>query len=850
VRLLALITWPYVRRHAFRTCLTTIGVVLGIAVFVGMHTANQRVVAAFSDTIDRIAGKTDLQITAGEAGFPEDVLEAVQAIPSVRVAVPVIEAIAGSRLEGVGDLMILAVDMTGDRSLRAYDFEGGEDDVLDDPLVFLAQPDSLIVSKELASTHGLSVGSHLVLETALGDRQFTVRGIMKPQGLATAFGGNLAVMDVFAAQRMFGRGRTFDRIDVAIQSGVTVKQVERDLAAALGPGYEVQPPASRSQQASAMVAGYSTVVNLSSAFALFIGMFIVHSSFVTAVTQRRHEIGILRALGATRTQIRRLFLAEGLMLGLIGSAIGVAIGTLVARAVTTVFAQLAAELYGVAQQPARVAFDNRILMLAALVGTATSVIAAVLPATQAARIEPIEALQQNPASARSNRRARQRVTLFGVLTLSAIALVATPGPRWLAYGGYLLTIVAALVIAPVLSGGLVRLLRPVLRAWWPVEGSLAGDSLLQAPQRTSGAILALMFSLAMAIAFAGMAGASYASVTQWLDATLNCDLFIMPSQRLDLRTTRFPADMADEIAAVPGVSRVQRYRNSRASFQGRPVMVAALEMASVAQTARPHPVAGHRDLMYTEAAAGRGVLVSENLAQLQHLTLGEQIELPAPGGVIRLPIVGILPDYTDQQGTIFLDRALFVKFWRDDAVSDFRVFVTPGSNVADVRRRIMERYAGRRHVFVLTNEEGRRYVLRIADGWFRLVDVQIGIAVLVAILGIVNALTVSIADRRREIGVLQAVGALRRQVRRMIWLEAMSIAVIGLVLGAGLGAVMLRYLLDVMARDAFGLHLEYLFPAGTVAILVPVMLVVAVVAALWPSETAVRTSLVEALEYE
>jgi putative ABC transport system permease protein len=202
-----------------RTALTVGGIVLGVAVFVAMHTANRSVLVAFSQTIDRIAGRTELQITAGEAGFPEDVLEAVQTTPGVRVAVPVIEAVVESNLPGQGTLLVLAVDMTGDRSLREYDLESGDDAIVDDPLVFLAQPDSLIVSKELADRHGLGVGSPLPLRTAGGTRAFTVRGIMKPSGLATAFGGSLAIMDVYAAQMMFGRGRTFDRIDLALQPG-------------------------------------------------------------------------------------------------------------------------------------------------------------------------------------------------------------------------------------------------------------------------------------------------------------------------------------------------------------------------------------------------------------------------------------------------------------------------------------------------------------------------------------------------------------------------------------------------------------------------------------------------------
>src|SRR5205085_6094640 len=144
--------------------------------------------------------------------------------------------------------------------------------------------------------------------------------------------------------------RTFDRIDLAVKSGVPVGDSQREIASALGPGFDVQLPSTRGQQAQALVSGYGTVVNLSSAFALFVGMFIVHSSFSTAVTQRRKEIGLLRALGATRGQIRNLFLAESVAIGVLGSLVGIVAGVLVAGAITAAFARLAAELYGVAQQ--------------------------------------------------------------------------------------------------------------------------------------------------------------------------------------------------------------------------------------------------------------------------------------------------------------------------------------------------------------------------------------------------------------------------------------------------------------------------------------------------------------------
>jgi putative ABC transport system permease protein len=411
-------------------------------------------------------------------------------------------------------------------------------------------------------------------------------------------------------------------------------------------------------------------------------------------------------------------------------------------------------------------------------------------------------------------------------------------------------VVVPLLLGPLLSLGLARTIRPVLKWLRPVEGALAADSLIQAPRRTSASVIALMLSLALVVAFSGMARASYESIIDWMNTTFNADLFVSPTPSFNIQTTRFPATMASEIAALPGVERVQMFRNGRIMFRKTPVTIVAIEMGSVAQTARRRPVAGNAEEMYRRSAAGEGLIVSDNFAELQHLTLGEILEIPAPYGLIRLPIVGIIVDYSDQQGTILMDRSLFITYWHDDSVRDFRVYLTPGATVSEVRQRILERYAGLRQVFVLTNDELKSYILKITGQWFGLTSVQVAVAVLVAILGIVNTLTVSIIDRRRELGVLRAVGALRGQIRRTIWIEALSIGVIGLILGYALGAINLYYILQIVHRDIVGMRLDYEFPLTTALALVPTILGAAFVAALWPAESAVRGSLVEALEYE
>jgi putative ABC transport system permease protein len=848
--LLRLISWPYFRRHILRTLLTTAGIVLGVAVFVGMHTANESVLYAFNRTVDRIAGKTELQVSAGEPGFNEEVLEQVQASRAVRVAVPVIEAVVDSRIAGQGSLLVLGTDLTGDRSLRDYDLESGDEAVIDDPLVFLAQADSIIVTKEFAEKNGLAVNGTLTLGTVLGDRRFTVRGIMKASGLSSAFGGNLAIMDIYAAQRMFGRGRTFDRIDLAARPGFTIAQTQADLRRRLGPGFQVDPPSGRGQQFESMVAAYSMMVNISSLFALFIGMFIIYNSFAIAVTQRRAEIGILRALGATRRQIRGLFLGESALTGLIGSIGGLALGLLIARAIAASIGSLISDFYGVAQRADEVSTSPLVLSGALLIGIATSIVAALIPAQQAAQVDPVQALQKGKYQTVSAGESRLRLTAATTLAAISAACVAVGGSRVVFYIGYAMAITVALLLGPLLVLALARALRPILRWIRPVEGALAADSLIQAPRRTSASVAAVMLSLALVVAFAGMARASYGSIIDWMDGALNPDLFVSPSQDIVTRTLRFPESMGSELAGIAGIRRIQPVRNARVMFAGTPVMIVAVDIASIAETARRPPVEGDADEMYRLTAAGRGLMLSDNLAQLQHLHAGDTVELPAPNGVIRLPIAGIVVDYSDQQGTILMDRSLFKTYWHDDSVNIFRVYLTAGASVPEVKRRILAKYAGQRQMFVLTNGEVRAYILRITDQWFGLSAVQIAVAVLVAILGIVNTLTVSITDRRRELGVLQAVGGLHGQIRRTIWLEALSIGALGLALGYALGAINLYYILEIVHRDIAGMRFDYQFPLSVTLALVPTMLGAAFIAALWPAESAVRGSLVEALEYE
>jgi putative ABC transport system permease protein len=848
--LLRLITWPYLRKHLLRSVLTILGIVLGIALLVAMRTANQSVLLSFNQTVERIAGKSQLQISAGDIGIPEDVLERVQAVPEVRAAAPVIEAAVDTPFHDEGQLLILAVDMTGDRSLRDYEFDSGDQEVIDDPLVFLAQPDSLIITRELADRHSLATGDEISLDTTQGMRGFIVRGILKGGGMAAAFGGNLAIMDIYAAQQVFGRGRQFNRIDVGLKEGITVEEGTAALRQALGDGFTIEPPSGRGQQFRTLLRIYSLTMNISSVFALFIGMFIIYNSFAIAVTQRRSEIGILRALGASRGQIRSLFLAESACAGLIGSVIGLAIGLAFTRSITGVTGQLLEGVFGIQQNTQEIFIDPGFLLFVVVLGVITSVFAAWIPARNAANVEPIRALQKGKYQVMGAGENRARRGAAVVALAAALLCLALARYRLFFYAGYMALVLGGLLLAPFLSLALSKLLRIPLKWLRPVEGALAADSLIQAPRRTSATVAALMLSVALVIGTGGVAVANYEAIEQWARDALDSDLFVSPSQSLVRHDFRFPASLQRELEQVFGVDEVQPVRTPRVLFRGRPVMLVVSNYAPLANRWRQTPVAGDRRTMYGDVANENGVMVSENLANTVNIRLGDILELNTPNGPLRRPVVGIHRDFEDMGGTIFIERKTYLTFFGDDTVDIFRVYVKPGVSVEEVRSRINTQVGPLHRLFVWQNKEVREYVIGLANQWFGMTYLQVFVAVAVAILGIANTLTVSILDRRRELGILLAVGGTRAQIRGTVWIEALAIAVIALVLGNVIGALNLYYELQAIAYDVSGMSLSYKFPLGIALLLPLVILGAAFAAAILPAESAVRRSLVEALEYE
>jgi putative ABC transport system permease protein len=532
----------------------------------------------------------------------------------------------------------------------------------------------------------LVVNDALPMRTIDGEKRFTIRGIMRWGGLASAFGGNLAVMDIYAAQKVFGRGRTFDSIDLAAREGVSIERCQAQLRKLLGSGFEAETPSSRGQQFESMLRVYTLSMNVSSLFALLIGMFIIYNSLLIAVTQRRAEIGILRSLGATRMQIQMLFVGESAVAGIVGSALGAVCGLLIAKGLAGYIAGIVRTLYGAVGRTNQVNADAGLLALAVGVGMVASRVSAFVPARNAASVDPAIALQKgrNQAIGAGENRIRRKA---GVMALAALLCLILGRSAVFFYGGYLLMVGAVLLLTPTLALWLAVVLRPVLNRIRAVEGPLAVESIIVAPRRTSSTVAALMLSLAMTIGLGGLARSTYHSVKQWLDATFNAPLLVTAAETGASQFYRFPASMLPALRQTDGIEEVQPVRNVRLRLRGNPVLLVTTDMPAFGRRTRSRQiVAGRYEEMDRLAAEAKGFVAAENFAERQGAAFGDTMEFDTPSGSLRLPMVGIVKDLSHQKGTIFLDQSVYRQYWRDDTSDMFRVYLKPGADTAGVKQ--------------------------------------------------------------------------------------------------------------------------------------------------------------------
>jgi putative ABC transport system permease protein len=850
--LLRLVSLRHILGAPLRTGLTVLGVAVGVATMVGVMSINGSVLEAFRSTVDAIAGKADLTVAGSQVGFDEAVLERVRAVPGVAHASGAMTAIVPVKGAPGEHFYVMGVDLLDDGHFRTYEGVDRELGALSDDLEFLNSTDRMLVSERFAREHGLKVGDGFQLLTGSGPQDFVVHALIREAGPVKAFGGSVGVMDVASAQAAFGRERTLDRIDVAVDPAVGVETVQAALRAALGGAFEVERPSRRGGSVATMVRSFQMGLNLGSGVALLVGVFLVYNTIAISVVQRRREIGTLRALGATRLRIRALFTLESLVLGGVGTVLGLPLGVLVGRVAIGWVSSAISSLY--VQVNARdVTVGPLELGLGVALGVLGSGLAALRPAVVASSVAPVEALRRDAAQgAEVGSRSLPTVLGVGCLLLVYPASWLPPPLENLPLGGYLavfLVLMGTTLLAPRVLRVLWRVYQRPGEALLGVSGRLAADNFARAPGRTAVPVSALAIGVAMAVCLSGFVGSFQASSHRWLEQSVPADLFLTSAARTaGSRNQPMAPDLAEPLAALPGVAQVDLVRVLPHDVLGLRAYVVSLIPEVYERYGRPQLLEGRLPTR-EERLAGR-VIISENLSRRRDLHVGSTFEMSTPTGARTYTVGAVAVDYTSDQGVVFLSREVYQAHFQDDRVDTFELYLSDPSRLDELRHTITERWGERHQLYVLSNADLREEATALIDDAFAISYAMEAVAVLLALLGVVNTLLAAVLDRTREIGLLRAVGAARSHIVRLFVGEAAFIGLSGGLIGALAGLWMGVLITQVIGSQATGWSFPYIFPTRLAVTMGIASSLCAILAGLYPARRAATLNVVEALAYE
>ncbi|HEY2915711.1 MAG TPA: FtsX-like permease family protein [Candidatus Limnocylindrales bacterium] len=828
------LAWRMLAARPLRTLLTIAGIGLGVGVLAASLTLGAALDASIDRTVRDIVGHADLRISAFlEDGLSTAAIKTITSTPGVATTAAAVEhrtfldAQTGDPQSAVTVLGVNPATYPQVHDLTLVAGSGFTDS---------SEPIAL-VTQSLAEHDHYTIGSPITLLGVGGEQQLRVVGILAGSG-GVAGSGRTVLVPISIARTVFQlTGAT--RVDVQLDPGADPATVAKALADRMTEPYVLSSPADIAAGLRASASAFQGTAALIAAIVLFVGTFLIVNTLSMTVGERAREVGLLRMAGSTRGQVVRFIFSGAIVLGVVGSALGVTIGS--------AFAYLLATTVSAATGVSAIVtgIDGPSAITSGLVGLGITILAAIEPALRAARISPFEAMRArfDLPSARAGRLGW--IALVFVL-VAALALVAWPpaiagagAQRALLVYGVLLV---ATLLTPFFMRPMARLLGAPVSLVLRLEERLARGSLARDRSRTALTLGSLVVGLAMVVALGWSAQAARASANAWLQGVIPGDEVVS-----SIRPIGPDEGIREALQQQPGVARVTPIGTFDVAYRGYRLDAAAVVGADLLADGRLTAVSGDRTAALSSLDAGGSVILPEATATRLGVHVGDTMSLLlAQGGHLDLRVSAIV----ERSIPATSGEAILVS-WKDATDSlgvagadAFAVRFTPGASQAD-----RDNLSATATQYALEASPIAKIQGAVADALsrvFGLFDVLAIIAVIVAALGIVNTLTMSVLERVRELGVLRAIGMSRRQAFRMVVVEAWVLGIVGVVLGAvvgvGVGVVML----------AMGGTLAPIAGVPWVPIEIAAILGLAlpIVAAIYPSRMAAKVSIVQALQFE
>lgn len=841
------LTWRNLVARKLRLVMSAFAIVLGIAFLSGSlvftDTLDQTFSSIANDTVSDVTVRPEQPATPGlvmnvtTEGVPGSLVKKLAKVDGV--------ARADGTVQGIG-LFVITKDnkLLGGSGAPTLTFNGS-----DAPNAAGEQIASLSSGRAPEGDHevALDARSAELAGYRLGDtvrmvtteknpnREATLVGIVE-FGIGGLGGATIVAFDTETAQKIFFDGKNkFNIIGVTGQPGVSQKVLAKRVQAQLPQGFEAitgKDLAAESQDLIDQVMGFlSTFLLVFAGVAIVVGSFLIVNTFSILVAQRSRELALLRALGASRRQVTRSVLLEALIVGIIGSSLGILAGFALAASLKALFG-----LFGLDMSGSALVFNTSTAVVSYVVGISVTLLAAYLPARRAAKIPPVAAMRDDVAMPTGNLYVRAVLaTVGGVLGAvgMTVGLVAdVPKPVAWVGGGIFFVLMAVAAAAPLLAAPLLVFLRLIYRGVFGRIGLLAAENARRNPRRTAATASALMIGLALVTTMAVLGASINTTIDRGVDKQFTSDFMISNAIGQPFSTA-----IAKRAADVPGVARVSAQQ--RVSFE-------FVTGAALGTAADPEALESIFHVKWLQGRSPHGtdeITFRKDSANFHQAKVGGTVEVNFPAGKRTMKVVGIYDD-TYVLGDAYTDVAALKGSGIKRADIAVAVDVAEGSGQATVGHSLENLVKDNPTVTVQDKQSFADAQRAQVNQLLFLIYALLGLAIVIAILGIVNTLGLSVIERTRELGLLRAVGVSRRQLRRMIRLEAIAISMLGALLGMGAGLLFGIALQHSFADDG----IEYLaVPATQLAVFVAIAVVVGIIAAVVPAWRAARLDVLKAI---
>jgi putative ABC transport system permease protein len=846
-----------------RSVLTALAVVLGVAMVSGTYILTDTISRAFDgifassykSTSAVVSGREVVKGSAsGNAPVPASLLPRLRSLSGVQAAAGQIFDVNGS-----ADTAKL-LDKQGktiSRNAPTFGFGIDTSQPRFNPLKlkhgrWATGPREVVIDAETASHEHFGIGDRIGVSAQGPVGRFTITGIARFGSLNSLGGATIAVFDVPTAQKLLDKRGRFDTIALAAGPGVSASQLVREVRPLLPGSVQVRTGAQQARDNAKDTKEITRIFQYAllafAAIALLVGSFVIFNTLSITVAQRVREFATLRTLGASRRQVLRSVLLEGLALGAVASVVGLFLGLLLAKGLSAVFTA-----FGLDLPKAGTVFAARTVIVSLAVGVVVTLLATISPARRATRVSPIAAAQEGARLPRSRLSRGAPTFALSVISVAVLALAVgalggglATGARLFAVGlGVVCLFAGVAMVSPRLVRPLASIVGAPARRIGGVAGRLASDNSVRSPGRTATTAAALMIGLALVTVVATLGQGLRNSDKDALRKQVRSDYVVTSKNGFD----PFAAKAGDALAAAPGVRVASSVRSDRARVLGSTVTIVGVDPATIGKT---FAFRWSKGSSATLPQLGRdGAIVQKSFAAKHHLSPGSRLVLTSPAGKrLQLRVRGVsAPPAFDKVDPVFGKVAISREAFDATFPSPKNLYTfvdTTGGATAANTGALERALAGYPDAKLRTREAWVTNRATGIDKLLNLLYVLLALSVIVSLFGMVNTLVLAVVERTRELGMLRAVGLTRRQARRMVRHESVITALIGAALGLPLGV----FLAAVVTRALSEQGISFSVPIGLLVVFTLVAVVAGIVAAVFPARRAAELNVLKALQYE